>query len=61
MDSENNNTDKKSSEPQDHNNVMYLIFCSWGAAVLMPWNAVASCLDYMDLWVGKNAGGMDVF
>jgi hypothetical protein len=52
MDSENQSNDKKSGEPQDHNNAMYLIFVSWGAAVLMPWNCVASCLDYMDAWSG---------
>jgi hypothetical protein len=40
---------------------MYLIFVSWGAAVLMPWNCVASCLDYMSIYVGTDAGGMDVF
>jgi len=40
---------------------MYVIFCSWGAAVLMPWNCTSSCLDYLNLFVGPDAGGMDVF
>ncbi len=42
-------------EPKDVGNVVYLTFLIWGIAVLMPWNSVSSCFDFMNIFVGENA------
>lgn len=38
---------QKLPEPEDKGNVVNIIFLLWGIGVLLPWNAVLTCFDFL--------------
>ena len=40
-------TDKADMEPNDAYNMVQLIYLLYGIGVLLPWNILLSCLDFL--------------
>jgi hypothetical protein len=42
-----NQPEDSDQDPIDENNVCYWIFLMYGIGMLLPWNVILSCLDFL--------------